>query len=144
MEERDRRRPSRSVVRRRQSVAATVLFTLTLVAVFTTLWPELPFPEPAGVLAVLAAGLLFGLMLARWWSPLLGACVLPAAMLSGGTLWAGVVALFVAGPAAALGLMAGALWSARRLGRRRRPRKEAERRSGARRRRRPGAALVEG
>jgi hypothetical protein len=135
----DTARPARQrAIRRRQAVAATVLFGLTLLALFATLWPELPFPEVGGVLSVFAAGLLFGLMLDRWWGPLLGLAVLPTATVATGSLWAAVVAVFVAGPAAGLGLMSGALWSAKRI------RSAREQRAPARRRRRRSrAALVE-
>jgi hypothetical protein len=102
-------------VRRRQAVAATILFGAALLVLFETLWPELPFPEGPGLLAAFAAGLLFGVMLGRWWTPLLSLCVLPAALVATGSLWAAVIAVFVAGPASGLGLMGGALWFATRV-----------------------------
>jgi hypothetical protein len=109
------RKQRRRSVRRRRTAAAAVGFYAGLVLLFPAVWPTLPFPHPAGMLATFALGLLFGLVAGAWRALVLTLLVLPAAAAHGEGIWAGIVAMFTAGPAAYLGLLLGVGWTMRRV-----------------------------
>jgi hypothetical protein len=84
-----------------------VAFPVVLVALFAKTWQLMPFPDPEAALVALAVGFAFGLAVHRWSALWLALLVLPAGFGGEGGFFGGMVALFVAGPFALVGLAAG-------------------------------------
>ncbi|HEX8855352.1 MAG TPA: hypothetical protein VF752_07095 [Thermoleophilaceae bacterium] len=88
-------------------VLATIAFPVVLAALFSKTWQLMPFPDTEAALAALGTGFAFGLAVHRWSAMWLTLAVLPAGMGGEGGFFGGVVALFVVGPFALVGLTAG-------------------------------------
>jgi hypothetical protein len=86
---------------------AAISFPVVLAALFARTWQLMPFPDTEAALVALATGFAFGLAVHRWSALWLTMLVLPAGLGGEGGFFGGVVALFVAGPFALVGIAAG-------------------------------------